>query len=74
MKRIAIITPCILPVPALKGGAIEELISRIVRDNEERQQLNIDLFTISLGKNSEKIRAGFSYTEVFEIEQGKISV
>ena len=46
MKRIAIITPCILPVPATMGGAVEELITRIVFDNEIQEELSIDLFSI----------------------------
>ena len=45
--RVAIITPCILPVPATNGGAVEELITRIIEDNEINQKLDIDLFTIS---------------------------
>ena len=46
MKRIAIVTPCILPVPATMGGAVEELITRIVYDNEINEELSIDLFSI----------------------------
>ena len=46
LMRIAIITPCILPVPATKGGAVEELITRIIGDNEKSKKLNIDLYSI----------------------------
>ena len=46
MKRIAIITPCILPVPATLGGAVEELITRIIIDNEIKEDFFIDLFSI----------------------------
>ena len=45
--RIAIIAPCILPVPATKGGAVEELITRIIEYNELNENYLIDLYTIS---------------------------
>jgi glycosyltransferase involved in cell wall biosynthesis len=46
MKKIAIIAPCILPVPATLGGAVEGLITRIIEDNEREKNYEIDLFTI----------------------------
>ena len=45
MKRIAIITPCILPVPATRGGAVEGLITKILDKNEQNKRFIIDLFT-----------------------------
>ena len=46
-KRIAIVTPCILPVPATLGGAVEELITTIISDNETEKDFLIDLYSIS---------------------------
>ena len=46
MRRIAIVTPCILPVPATLGGAVEELITRIIKDNEKQNDYLIDLFSV----------------------------
>ncbi len=46
MKRIAIVTPCILPVPATEGGAVEELITRIVTDNELNNEFTLDVFSV----------------------------
>ncbi len=46
MKRIAIIAPCILPVPATKGGSVEGLITKLLNDNEKNKSFSIDLFTI----------------------------
>ncbi len=46
MKRIAIITPCILPVPAISGGAVERLITKIIEDNEVHKHYLIDLYTL----------------------------
>ncbi len=47
MKRVAIIAPCILPVPASKGGAVEELITCIINQNEISKTFAIDLYTIA---------------------------
>ncbi|SHJ33534.1 glycosyltransferase [Pseudobutyrivibrio xylanivorans] len=47
MKKIAIIAPCILPVPASKGGAVEELITCIVNQNEISKKYAIDLYTVA---------------------------
>ncbi|WP_049945042.1 glycosyltransferase [Butyrivibrio sp. AC2005] len=46
MKRVAIITPFVLPVPATKGGAVEGLITKLIEDNEKFQKIHIDLFTL----------------------------
>ncbi len=70
MKRIAIITPCILPVPATKGGAVENLISRIVKDNEKRGNYIIDLFTIG---HDEALDYSFSYTNLIHIRPSVIT-
>lgn len=44
--KIAIITPGFLPVPAIRGGAVETLITKIIEDNEINEKFDIDLFTI----------------------------
>ena len=46
MKRLLFVTPGKLPVPALKGGAVETLIEMIVSENELNQVFEIDVFTI----------------------------
>lgn len=44
--RIAIIAPStILPVPAVKGGAIETLITGLIDVNEEKQFMDITIFS-----------------------------
>ncbi len=47
MKNIAIITPCILPVPAVNGGAVEELVTHLINANETSKELAIDLYSIA---------------------------
>lgn len=44
--KIAIIGPQGLPVPAIKGGAIETLIDVITKENEKEKKLDIDIYTI----------------------------
>ncbi len=70
MKRIAIITPCILPVPATKGGAVEALINRIIDDNELFKGCEVDLFTIA---DASYDRFDYDSTNLIELEYGKIT-
>lgn len=65
MKRIAIIAPCILPVPATSGGAVEGLVSKIIEDNEKYRDYIIDLFTIDCDKN---YGYSFSYTNFIYVK------
>ena len=39
MKRIAIIPPGNLPIPALGGGAVEGLTTYLIEENENRETL-----------------------------------
>lgn len=45
-KKIAIITPGFKPVPAVRGGAIEQLIQYFIEGNEEDYQYDIEVYTI----------------------------
>ena len=44
--RIAIVSTMNLPVPAVRGGAVEMLTTHIIDENEKNKNLDIDLFTI----------------------------
>lgn len=68
MKRIAIITPCILPVPSTTGGAVEGLITRIISDNEIYRNYCIDLYTIS---GAEDCSNNYSYTDFILVKLKK---
>lgn len=65
MKKIAIITPCILPVPAIYGGAVESLITKIIEVNEINKNYFIDLFTIDYCTNE---KTTYSYTNLIKIK------
>ncbi len=45
-KEIGIITSGFLPVPATKGGAVENLLVNMINKNEEEKKLNIAIFSI----------------------------
>ncbi len=65
MMKIAIIAPCILPVPASRGGAVEVLISKLIDANEEHKKFSIDLFTID---HDEKPNYSFASTNLIYIK------
>jgi len=43
MKRILMISPGVLPVPAVRGGAVETLMETILRHNAKSREYQIDL-------------------------------
>lgn len=49
MKKVLIITPCGLPIPAVKGGAVLTLIESIIKQNEIYK--NMDLSVIGIYNN-----------------------
>lgn len=51
MKTIAFIYPGTLPVPPVKGGAVENLVFNLIKENEKRSGLNF----ISYGIDDDKI-------------------
>lgn len=72
MKKtyIAIITPCILPVPAVLGGAVEVLITNIIEENERRGAYTIDLYTIG----HERIQnVKYQYTDMIRIDMSRVT-
>lgn len=46
MEKIAIITSAVLPVPAIKGGAVETLITQLVESNEKDPKFQFDIYTM----------------------------
>ena len=45
LKRICLIAPGLLPVPATQGGAIETLMTSIVNQNELYKELDLTVVT-----------------------------
>lgn len=44
--KVCIITPFELPVPAVKGGAVEGLTERIVENNEKERKLDLEVLSV----------------------------
>lgn len=59
--KVAIIGPQGLPIPPVKGGAIETLIDVILKENENQKKLSIDVYTIY---DQEAINAAKQYKNV----------
>lgn len=66
MKKIAVILPGELPIPAVMGGAIETLVTYLLDENEKKNQLEFVVFNQS--KYFERLN-GISYhnTEIREV-------
>ena len=65
MKKLAICTPGFKPVPALEGGAVEQLTTYIVMENEKTQNYDIDLYTCS---NDRLDNISLKNTHIIQIE------
>ena len=44
--KICVISPKGFPVPAIKGGAVETLITNFIDENEVQKKVFVDLVTI----------------------------
>lgn len=66
--KLAILTPGFMPVPAVKGGAVEQLTEDIIIGNEISHKYDIDLYTIdNIGLDDEK----YKYTNLIKIKSNK---
>ena len=55
MKKIALVLPEVYPVPAVKGGAIEELVTILIEQNEIEKRVEFVVFSKSI-KNTALLR------------------
>jgi len=69
--RIAMITPGFLPAPATKGGAVECLITELLKCNEEKNDIDIDIYSVP-DADIEKLY-NFSKTKIYQIKINKIT-
>ena len=68
MKKVLLITPGILPVPASMGGAAEYLTELYLTENDKYPQVEFDVATITYQKDVENL---FNYEKV--ITEDKIN-
>ena len=74
MKRICIVIPEGLPVPAVRGGAIETLIQQVIDINEVEKKSSFTIIC-SEDQNAIKLSREYKYTNFFFIpykEKSKI--
>ena len=67
--KIAFITPGFVPVPAVKGGAIERLMTYLIEQNEDANEFDIDLYTVDHPKLA---NIKFKNTKINKIKLNKI--
>lgn len=65
MEKIAICSPGFKPVPAVRGGAVEQLTTYILMENEKKHDYEIDVYTCSdeLLSNMK-----FKYTHIVQVD------
>lgn len=63
--KLAIFTPGFAPVPAVNGGAIEQLIENIINENEVLHKFDIDLYTIDDPKLANQ---NYKYTNLIKVD------
>lgn len=52
--KVCIIIPKLLPIPCVRGGAIEKLVNDLIDENEKKQKLDITLVSIYDGQAEEE--------------------
>jgi len=73
MKRIAIISPSLLPIPAIYGGAVESLIQNFIDENELQRRVNLDVVTI-YDQTAAKVSKDYAETRFLWIKKDTISI
>lgn len=69
MKRLIIITNGTLPVPAVCGGAVEQLTQSIIDENERRHHFDIVVFTSDY-KNIKNKQEFYKNSDFFTVKTG----
>lgn len=70
--KIAIVTSGVAPVPATKGGAVENLIEHIIKENEVQNKIKIDVYSI-YDYEAKKISLNYKSTSFKYFKSGKFS-
>ena len=72
MKKICFVTSGSLPVPAVKGGAVEQLVQQLCEDNERAPKFKITCIT-KYNEEAIKYQQAFHYTRFENIKtHGKL--
>ena len=65
MKKVLLITPQALPIPAIKGGAVETLVTHLIDENENHN--DVKFFIISVF-DEDAAQYRYKNTEIFYIQ------
>ncbi|MBQ8279986.1 MAG: glycosyltransferase family 4 protein [Roseburia sp.] len=68
MKKIALVLPEVYPVPAVKGGAVEELVTILIEQNEIEQKAEFIVFSMANEAAEEKAKE-YKHTKVVFIQK-----
>lgn len=68
MKRIAIIGLNVYPIPCIKGGAIEALMTTLLDQNEKNPIFEFTVYTVK-DKNLKKVAEKYRYTRIVEVSE-----
>lgn len=72
MKKIALIMPPELPVPSVMGGAVEELVTILIEQNEIEKKAEFIVFSVE-NKEAEERAKQYKYTKVIYIPAASFS-
>lgn len=68
--KVAFVIPNALPVPSVMGGAIEQLATILIEENEKYQNLDIDVYSCYT-EDSLKIASNYKHTRVVPFTKEK---
>lgn len=63
MKKIALVLPEVYPIPAVKGGAIEELVTILIEQNEIEQKVEFLVFSME-NQEAMEIAKKYKHTQI----------
>lgn len=70
-KKIAIIGFDAYPIPSIRGGAVEELMTVLLNQNEIKKYFDFTVYTIE-DEELEKLSNFYNYTEIVQINRGGV--
>lgn len=68
--KVLIVSPCDLPVPAVKGGAVSVLIQYIIEENEEKKYMDLTVIS-SYDPEAEKQAKQYLHTKLIYLQKSK---
>lgn len=69
--KVLLISPCMLPVPAVKGGAVLTLIESLIKENEKKQKIDLTVIG-SFDKEAKEKSCVYRNTKFIFIKENKI--